>query len=140
MSLPRLGLFQVSVSKMQARLMGRSGQWGGGAGEHLTTIQACIVLGSGLTVGRALAERGRKLPGQRTFKPEAQLSGGLSAGGKERETLTGPLCRLPGFSSTTLRMHICSAWDSKILAFILVLKILQSDYLPWHPVPSLHGK
>lgn len=32
MSLPRLGLFQVSVSKTQARLIGRSGQWGGGAG------------------------------------------------------------------------------------------------------------
>lgn len=76
MSLPRLGLFQVSVSKTQARLIGRSGQWGGGAGGHLTTLQACIVLGSGLTVGRALAEQERKLPGQRTSKPEAQLSGG----------------------------------------------------------------
>ena len=95
-------------------------------------LQACIVLGSGLTVGRALAEWGRKLPGQRPSKPEAQLSGGLSAGGKERETLTGPLCRFLGFTSTTLKMHICSAWDSKILAFILDLKILQSNYPPWH--------
>ena len=85
-------------------------------------LQVGIVLGSGLTVGMALSVWGRKLPGQRTSKSGAQLSGGLSVGGKERETLTEPLCRLPGFTSTALRMHICSAWDSKILAIIFRLK------------------